>query len=122
MMKKILQITNPNDYARYVNAPVLHPYISILQYEELGLFRRSLNRYSVYGLFIQKEFPKGISYGMKTYDANGPSIIAVAPGQIGGVEDNGELISRNGWVLLWSPELIHGTVWESAVKCYLLCV
>ena len=118
MMKKILQITNPNDYARYVNAPVLHPYISILQYEELGLFRRSLNRYSVYGLFIQKEFAKGISYGMKTYDANGPSIIAVAPGQIGGVEDNGELISRNGWVLLWSPELIHGTVWESAIKDY----
>ena len=118
MMKKILQITNPNDYARYVNAPVLHPYISILQYEELGLFRRSLNRYSVYGLFIQKEFPKGISYGMKTYDTNGPSIIAVAPGQIGGVEDNGELISRNGWVLLWSPELIHGTVWESAIKDY----
>ena len=63
MMKKILQITNPNDYARYVNASVLHPYISILQYEEQGLLRRSLNRYSVYGLFIQKEFPKGISYG-----------------------------------------------------------
>jgi hypothetical protein len=37
-MRKILQITNPNDYARYVNAPVLHPLISILHYEELGFF------------------------------------------------------------------------------------
>ena len=98
-MKKVLRITNPNDYAAYVNAPPLHPLVCILRYEELGLFRRSLNLYSVYGLFIQDEFVKGISYGMRTYETNGPSIIAVAPGQIGGVEDNGELISRKGWVL-----------------------
>ena len=28
------------------------------------------------------------------------------------VEDNGELITRKGWVLLWSPELTQGTAWE----------
>ena len=98
-MKKVLRITNPNVYAAYVNAFPLHPLVCILRYEELGLFRRSLNLYSVYGLFIQDEFVQGISYGMKTYETHGPSIIAVAPGQIGGVEDNGELISRKGWVL-----------------------
>ena len=117
-MKKVLRITNPNDYAAYVNAPPLHPLVCILRYEELGLFRRSLNRYAVYGLFIQHEFVKGISYGMKTYETHGPSIIAVAPGQIGGVEDNGELISRKGWVLLWSPELVHGSVWEKTMEEY----
>lgn len=117
-MKKVLQVINPNDYAAYVNAPALHPLVCILHYEELGPFRRSLNRYGVYGLFIQKEFPKGISYGMKTYETSGPSIIAVAPGQIGGVEDNGELITRSGWVLLWSPELIQGTVWEKVMEGY----
>ena len=117
-MKKVLLITNPNDYAAYVNAPALHPLICILRYEELGLFRRSLNRYGVYGLFIQNEFVQGISYGMKTYETHGPSIIAVAPGQIGGVEDDGELISRSGWVLLWSPELIPDTAREHAMEEY----
>ena len=117
-MKKVLRITNPNDYAAYVNAPPLHPLVCILRYEELGLFRRSLNLYSVYGLFIQDEFVKGISYGMRTYETNGPSIIAVAPGQIGGVEDNGELISRKGWVLLWSPELMQGTAWGKKMEEY----
>ena len=82
-MKKILELKNPNDYAIYVNSPVLHPHICIIRYEEIGLFRQSLNRYSCYGLFIQKSFPKNISYGMKTYETEGPSIIAVAPGQIG---------------------------------------
>ena len=117
-MKKVLRITNPNVYAAYVNAPPLHPLVCILRYEELGLFRRSLNLYSVYGLFIQDEFVKGISYGMKTYETHGPSIIAVAPGQIGGVEDNGELITRKGWVLLWSPELTQGTAWEKKMEGY----
>lgn len=72
----------------------------------------------MYGLFIQDEFVKGISYGMKTYETHGPSIIAVAPGQIGGVEDNGELITRKGWVLLWSPELTQGTAWEKKMEGY----
>ena len=117
-MKKILHITNPNDYAVYVNAPILHPQITILKYEELGLFHRSLNKYNVYGLFIQKQFPKDISYGTKTYNTCGPSIIAVAPGQIGGVEDNGELISRNGWVVLWSVELLCGASWEQDMEEY----
>ena len=117
-MKKVLRITNPNVYAAYVNAPPLHPLVCILRYEELGLFRRSLNLYSVYGLFIQNEFVQGISYGMKTYETHGPSIIAVAPGQIGGVEDDGELISRSGWVILWSPELIPDTAREHAMEEY----
>lgn len=79
-MKKVLRITNPNVYAAYVNAPPLHPLVCILRYEELGLFRRSLNLYSVYGLFIQDEFVKGISYGMKTYETHGPSIICGGAG------------------------------------------
>ena len=35
------------------------------------------------------------------------SIVAVAPGQIGGAEDNGTPIFINGWALLWSPELYN---------------
>lgn len=117
-MKKVLQLTNPNVYADYVNAPVLHPLVSIVHLDELAPFRRSLIQYSVYGLFFQKSFPENLSYGMKTYRAGASSVIAVAPGQIGGVEDDGELISRSGWVLLWSSELFHGTAWEKEMEAY----
>ncbi len=46
------------------------------------------------------------------------SIIAVEPGQIGGLEDNGERISLSGWVLLWSPELLNGTELERQIDRY----
>ncbi|MBO7618052.1 MAG: AraC family transcriptional regulator, partial [Bacteroidales bacterium] len=117
-MKKILKIDNPNDYARFVDAPELHPLVSIIHYDELAPFRHSLNNYGVYGLFIQRQFPKDLSYGMKTLQVSDASIIAVEPGQIGGLEDNGERISLSGWVLLWSPELLHGSELERQISRY----
>ena len=117
-MKKILKIDTPNDNARFVDAPELHPLVSIIHYDELPPFRHSLNNYGVYGLFIQRQFPKDLSYGMKTVQASDASIIAVEPGQIGGLEDNGERISLSGWVLLWSPELLHGSELERQIDRY----
>ena len=117
-MKKILKVDSPNDFAQYVEAPVLHPLISIIHFDELAPFRHSLNNYGVYGLFIQRQFPKDLSYGMKTVQASDASIIAVEPGQIGGLEDNGERISLSGWVLLWSPELLHGSELERQIDRY----
>ena len=117
-MRNILKVDSPNDYARFVDAPVLHPLISIIHYDELAPFRHSLNNYGVYGLFIQRQFPNTLSYGMKTLQVSDASIIAVEPGQIGGLEDNGERISLCGWVLLWSPELLHGSELERQIDRY----
>ncbi len=117
-MKNILKVDNPNDYARFVDAPELHPLVSVIHYDELAPFRHSLNNYGVYGLFIQRQFPKSLSYGMKTMQVTDASIIAVAPGQLGGLEDNGERISLSGWVVLWSPELLHGSELEHHMDRY----
>lgn len=105
-MKKILRIDNPNDYAEYVGAPVLHPQLALISYDEVSPFPASLNNYGVYGLFIQQQFPKDLCYGTKSVIAGDRSIIAVAPGQIGGAEDHGEPLHINGWALLWSAELL----------------
>ncbi|MBQ5984794.1 MAG: helix-turn-helix transcriptional regulator [Bacteroidales bacterium] len=117
-MKNTLQVSNPNDYARFLNAPVLHPLVSVIHYDEVSPIHSSLNRYGVYGLFIQRNFPKNLTYGMKMFDAADGSIIAVEPGQIGGKEDDGEGIFISGWALLFSPELLHGTDLEARMKDY----
>ena len=105
-MKKLLRIDNPNVYAEYVGAPVLHPQLALIRFDEVSPFRTSLNNYGVYGLFIQQQFPESLSYGTKSIFVGDSSIIAVAPGQIGGAEDNGVPLFINGWALLWSAELL----------------
>ncbi|MBQ9185268.1 MAG: AraC family transcriptional regulator [Bacteroidales bacterium] len=117
-MKKILKVDNPNVYAEYVGAPLLHPQLALISYDEVSPFRGSLNSYGVYGLFIQQQFPKYLSYGTKSILVGDSSIIAVAPGQIGGAEDNGTPLYINGWALLWSPELMKGTPLEEKINSY----
>jgi len=117
-MKKVLTLSDPNVYAEYLGAPLLHPLICVIHFDELPPIRSSLNNYGVYGLFIQKSFPKNLSYGMKMLDVPDASIIAVAPGQTGGREDNGQRLSLSGWAVLWSPELLHGTDLEGRMQDY----
>jgi len=117
-MKNILLVSDPNVYARYVHAPELHPLVSVIHYDEVSPIRSSLNNYGVYGLFIQRNFPENLTYGMKMFSPAGGSIIAVEPGQIGGKEDDGEEITISGWVLLFSPQLLHGTELETKMKDY----
>ena len=109
-MKKILQVDHPNVYARQTGSPELHPLLSIICYDEVSPVHSSMNSYGVYGLFIQRNFPDALSYGsVLMHDVGETSIIAVAPGQLGGREDSGELFELSGWAVLWSPELIHNT-------------
>lgn len=117
-MKNILSISDANVYVRSVHAPVLHPLVGIVHYDEVSPVHTSLNRYGVYALFIQRNFPRNLTYGMKMFDAVDGSILAVEPGQLGGKEDDGEELYISGWALFISPELVHGTDLEARMKDY----
>lgn len=115
---KILKVHNVNDYAHYIGAPVLHPLVSVIHYDELEHCRHSLNNYDVYGIFIGDETLEELTYGLTTYDLHRHALMCVAPGQIGGKADTGEEIQTKGWALLFDPELIHGTDLEHRMPSY----
>lgn len=117
-MEKILQVQSVNDYARYVGAPVLHPLVSVVHYDELQQCRHCLCEYGTYGLFLMKESPYTIQYGGNSHEVKAGSLMCVAPGQKGGVTDNGEIIHIKGWVLLFHPDLLPGTNLERLIKDY----
>lgn len=117
-MEKILQVQTVNDYARYVGAPVLHPLVSVIHYDELENCRYALSEYGVYGMFLMKESPYTISYGSGNYRFESGSMMCVAPGQRCGVTDDGEIIHIKGWVLLFQPDFLAGTHLERRIKDY----
>ena len=108
-MGKILRVHNVNDYARYIGAPVLHPLVSVIHYDELEHCRHSLNNYDVFALFIGDEKLEDLSYGQLQYDLSCHALMCVAPGQIGGKTDMGEEIHTRGWALLFDTKLLQGT-------------
>ena len=117
-MKNILKVRNVTDYSRFLGVADQHPLVCVINFAELSPVRHTLNDYSVYGLFFMDEAEVNLSYGCGQYDYKNGTMICVAPGQIGGKEDNGELVALTGWALLFHPDLLHGTSLERKIKNY----
>ncbi len=113
-----LHINEANDYAQDIGAPVYHPHVSVIHYDEVGEIRHTLNRINCYGIFLQEEFPEGLTYGIGTYHEGDGSLMAYSPGQIGGKRDDGTRRQYHGWVLLFDNEFIHGSAIEQKLDSY----
>lgn len=117
-MSRILKVRNVNDYGSYIGHAGRHPLVSVIDYTEVSPIRHSLNNYSVYGLFLRDDAGVDLDYGCGKYDYNKGTLLCVAPGQVGGKEDNGEYVSITGWALLFHPDLLHGFSLEKRIKEY----
>ena len=117
-INKILKVRNVGDYSRWVGHTDRHPLVSVIDYAEVSPVRHSLNNYSIYGIFFHDEAEIDLAYGCGKYDYKKGTVICVAPGQIGGKEDNGERVMLTGWALLFHPDLLHGTPLEKTIKNY----
>ena len=115
-MSNIYKVKNTGDYSRYLGQTDRHPLVSVIDYTEVSPIRHSLNNYSVYGMFMHEHLPVELTSGCGKYDYTSGTLICVAPGQIGGKEDNGERIDLDGWALLFHPDLLRGTPIEKTIK------
>lgn len=113
-----MKIKNVSDYSRYLGHTDRHPLVSIINYAEVSPIRHSLNSYSVYGIFFHDQQDIDLTYGCGKYDYKSGTVICVAPGQIGGKEDNGERVMLTGWALLFHPDLLRGTPLSKNIKQY----
>lgn len=117
-MSKILKVRSVNDYGSYLGCPARHPLVCVIDYAEVSPIRHSLNNYGVYALFLRDDVGVELDYGCGCYDYNKGTLLCVAPGQVGGKEDNGERVSITGWALLFHPDLLRGTPLEKRIRDY----
>ena len=118
MENRILKVRNVGDYCRHIGYAASHPHVAVIDYARASPVRHSLNNYGVYGIFFHDEADIDLSYGCGKYDYNKGTVICVAPGQIGGKEDNGEEVMLTGWALLFHPDLLHGSYLEKKIREY----
>lgn len=115
-MPNILKVNKPEDYISHVGGDSRHPLIGVVDFDKISPIPQSLNSYGVYGLFMHTNIPDNLTYGCGTYDYRSGTLICVAPGQIGGREDGGNLIELDGWALLFHPDLLKGTHLEKGIR------
>ncbi|MCM1332698.1 MAG: helix-turn-helix domain-containing protein [Bacteroides sp.] len=115
-MANILKVETPIDYCAFVGAAGRHPLVGVIDFEKVTPIRSSLNSYGVYGIFMHSRVRDDLTYGRGAFGHSSGSLICVAPGQIGGREDDGNLIDIDGWALLFHPDLLSGTHLEKEIR------
>lgn len=117
-MSNIIKISTVHDFNALLGVEDRHPLVSVIDfsaYPPRPLFRALLG---VYGIYIREDEPQNVVYGTSKYDFLGGTLIAIAPGQIGGAEDIGRPVQRKGWAILFDAELLRGTSLAQKIRQY----
>lgn len=118
IMKKILRVNKPGDYCAHVGIPLLHPLVAVVDFSRISPMPSSLNSLEVYGLFMHSRLRGDLTYGSREFDGGEGKLVCVAPGQLYGREDAGDLIELDGWGVLFHPDLLTGTHLEKEIRSF----
>lgn len=106
---KLLNIASVAEYNDMLGVETLHPLVSVIDLSKSRPMRHMRQTFSFYALFLKDVECGNIIYGRQRYDYQKGTIVCVAPGQVIGIEDNGEVFQPKGWALCFDPDIIRGT-------------
>ena len=98
-----------NDYNAFNNNETLHPLVSVVDLSKANPRQGSRMYFGFYTIFLKDVKCGDLIYGRHTYDYQEGTLVFLAPGQVAGVNSNGETYQPKGYALVFHPDLIHGT-------------
>src|SRR6266581_5075618 len=98
-----------NDYNAFNNNETLHPLVSVVDLSKAAPRQGSRMYFGFYTIFLKDVKCGDMVYGRHTYDYQEGTLVFLAPGQVAGINSNGETYQPKGYALVFHPDLIHGT-------------
>lgn len=117
-MNKIEHFVHVFEYNDLLGVETLHPLVSVIDLSKSRRIRHMRHTFGFYTLFLKEVRCGNLIYGRQYYDYQEGTIVAIAPGQVAGVEDNGEEFQPKGWALVFHPDLIRGTSLGRNIRSY----
>lgn len=118
MDKKLINIETISEYNDTLGVETLHPLVSVIDLSRSKPMKHMRHTFSFYVVFLKDEKNCDVLYGRQRYDYQKGSVISMAPGQVIGIEDTGEVFQPKGWALCFHPDLIRGTTLGRNMKEY----
>lgn len=118
MDKKLLNIETVSEYNDMLGVETLHPLVSVIDLSRAKPMKHMRHTFGFYVVFLKDEKNCDLLYGRQRYDYQRGSVISLAPGQVIGIEDTGEVFQPKGWALCFHPDLIRGTTLGRNMKEY----
>ena len=119
-MEQVRQIDEVEAYNRYVGAPSLHPLVNVIHFDELPPIRFINTRklYGFYGIYLRDSKFSELHYGGSVYNYQSGSLVFVAPGQVMGSDADGCYHQVKGYLLIFHPDLLRGTLLDRQIRQY----
>lgn len=118
MDKRLINIETISEYNDTLGVETLHPLVSVIDLSRSKPMKHMRHTFSFYVVFLKDEKNCDVLYGRQRYDYQKGSVISMAPGQVIGIEDTGEVFQPKGWALCFHPDLIRGTTLGRNMKEY----
>ena len=118
MSKELLNVETIKEYNDMLGVETLHPLVSVIDLSKACPMRHMRHTFSFYTVYCKEVKCGDLIYGRQRYDYQEGTVVCLAPGQVIGIEDNGEVFQPKGWALCFHPDLIHGTSLGSHIKEY----
>lgn len=118
MNKEILNIETISEYNDMLGIETLHPAVSVIDLSKAKPMKHLRHTFSFYTMYLKDEKNCDLLYGRQKYDYQKGSVVCLAPGQVIGIEDTGEVFQPKGWALCFHPDIIRGTPLGRIIKEY----
>ena len=119
VMGEIIKLDNICQYNEMVGQETLHPLVSVLDLSKSSRMMKHVRMsYGFYAVFLKEVKCGDLRYGRNYYDYQEGTLVFLAPGQVIGIDDNGEYSQPKGRVLRVHPDLIRGTSLGRNIKDY----
>ena len=117
-MNEITRLETVQQYNEYFGMDTLHPLVTVIEGHKAKPVRFCKKLYDIYAILIKDADCGNLKYGRSIYDYRQGTMLFIAPGQVMGSEDDGQLHQPEGWVLSFHPELLHGTPLAQSMRDY----
>lgn len=108
-MDNLRRFETVNDYNVFNNNETLHPLVSVVDLSKADPRSGSKMYFGFYTIFLKDVKCGDLIYGRNTYDYQEGTLVFLAPGQVAGLNSNGEIYQPKGYALIFHADLIHGT-------------
>ncbi|MBL7738750.1 MAG: helix-turn-helix transcriptional regulator [Chitinophagaceae bacterium] len=98
-----------NEYNVFNNNETRHPLVSVVDLSKAAPRQGSRMYFGFYTIFLKDVKCGDLVYGRHTYDYQEGTLVFLAPGQVAGMNSNGETYQPKGYALVFHADFIHGT-------------
>ncbi|WP_243350232.1 helix-turn-helix domain-containing protein [Parabacteroides sp. FAFU027] len=110
-MEDIYRLETVTNFNNLVGVETKHPLVSVIDLSKIQSSDQSHTHlyFGIYAIYLKELECGQLIYGRNSYDYQEGTLVFISPGQVVKIVRNEQATERKGWVLLFHPDLIHGT-------------